>query len=297
MSRRAGSARTTSAPAMVVVMAVAVSLLTAGCGSRPETGGSDDQDLASASAHRSRQVAAAWDGSAAAAEWRSGYHPMAEVVQPPHGGLRGRADRRAYRERNFVLRGELPATWPKTGRVTWSGSPPLTRPLTAPAESYETLAGARVGDAPHLTVTGVEPGTMSLVTSRGPATVPAWLLTLDGYDSPLRLAAALPSELPASPIRPDRDLPGQPLRRLTGIAADGRSVTVVALHGVCDDGPAVDVLETAGSAVLSALVKSREDGGTCTKQGKLEEVTVKLARPLGDRVLLDAHTGRPIAYR
>ncbi|MGW7082212.1 hypothetical protein ACWGH2_01760 [Streptomyces sp. NPDC054871] len=74
-------------------------------------------------------------------------------------------------------------------------------------------------------------------------------------------------------------------------------MTVIALHGVCDDGSEVSVLETSGSAVLSAFVKDRKDAGDCTKQAKMQQVTVKLEHPLGDRVLLDAHTGRPILYR
>ncbi|MFF0451171.1 hypothetical protein ACFYT4_33140 [Streptomyces sp. NPDC004609] len=74
-------------------------------------------------------------------------------------------------------------------------------------------------------------------------------------------------------------------------------MTVVALHGVCDDGPAVDVLETSGSVVLSGSVKDQKDSGNCTKQAKLQQVTVKLEHPLGDRVLLDTHTGQPIPYK
>lgn len=74
-------------------------------------------------------------------------------------------------------------------------------------------------------------------------------------------------------------------------------MTVVALHGVCDDGPVVDVLETRGSVVLSASVKARENTGNCTKQAKMQQVTVKPDRPMGDRVLLDAHTGRPVPYK
>lgn len=81
------------------------------------------------------------------------------------------------------------------------------------------------------------------------------------------------------------------------MSADGRSVTVVAVHGVCDNGPAVDVLETHGSVVLSVSVKEQTDSGHCTKQGKLQQLKVQLGRPLGDRVLLDALTGEPIPYK
>lgn len=74
-------------------------------------------------------------------------------------------------------------------------------------------------------------------------------------------------------------------------------MTVIALHGVCDDGTEVGALETNGSVVLSASVRHREDTGYCTHQARMRRVTVRLERPLGDRVLLDAHTGKPILYR
>ncbi|MET8331562.1 hypothetical protein [Streptomyces sp. NPDC005181] len=220
---------------------------------------------------------------------------MGETVQLPRGGLRSQADKQAYEDQSFVLRGKLPGTWPKDGRVTWAGGGSVTRPLAGADESYKTLAGAPVNGKPDLIVTGAKLGEMSVATSRGPATVPAWLFTLDGYAFPLKRAAAIPSKLPRPPIRPARDIPGYPINRLVRIAADGRSVTVVALHGVCDDGPVVDVLETSGSVVLSASVKYRRDGGDCTKQARMQQVTVKLERPVGDRVLLDAHTGQPVA--
>ncbi|MCX5535605.1 hypothetical protein OG785_34260 [Streptomyces sp. NBC_00006] len=106
-----------------------------------------------------------------------------------------------------------------------------------------------------------------------------------------------PSKAPRSPVKPAHDLPGYPLNRLLQVSADGRSVTVVALHGVCDDGPTVDALETRGSVVLSASVTGRDGERLRTKQGKLERVEVRLRKPLGDRVLLDAHSGRPVPYR
>ncbi|WSA74473.1 hypothetical protein OG930_01795 [Streptomyces sp. NBC_01799] len=263
-----------------------------GCGSEKEA-----DSRAHVATDRARQVATAWDGSTAAAAWRAGYYPMGETVQLPRGGLRSQADKQAYEDQSFVLRGKLPDTSPKDGQVTWAGSGSVTRSLVGADRSYKTLAGARVNGKSHLTVTGAKLGEMSVATSRGPATVPAWLFTLDGYASPLKRAAAVPSKLPRPPIRPARGIPGYPVDRLVQIAADGRSVTVVALHGVCDDGPVVDVLETRGSVVLSASVKYLKDEDDCTKQARMQQVTVKLERPVGDRVLLDAPTGQPVRYK
>ncbi|MFE6184047.1 hypothetical protein ACFQ6U_06425 [Streptomyces sp. NPDC056465] len=223
---------------------------------------------------------------------------MGEAVQLPHGGLRDGADTRAYERQNFVLRGGLPALPQQDGYAQWEDGHTLQMPLTGARTAYESLARGG-GAGPHLTVTGAELGEMTLATSRGPATVPAWLFTLDGYDGPLKQAALLPSKLPEPPVGPVEPIPSSrvltPIDRLTRIAEDGRSVTVAAAHGSCDTGPAVDALETDDSVVLSAYSTGRNDG-PCTAELDKEGVTVQLDRPLDERVLLDAITGRPVPY-
>ncbi|WP_369199295.1 hypothetical protein [Streptomyces sp. PU-14G] len=168
----------------------------------------------------------------------------------------------------------------------------LTRPLKGAEESFEALV--RSSAQPRLRVTGAKLGEMSVTTSRGTAKVPAWLFSLEGYDTPLKQAAVIPSGLPRSPVRPVAGGPSR-LDGLVRYSVDERAVTVISSHGDCDDGSAVDVLETSRSVVLSAFVKGRR-GGLCTKQAKLQQVTVRLAQPVGDRVLLDAHTGQPVLY-
>lgn len=133
-----------------------------GCGSEKEA-----DSRAHVATDRARQVAAAWDGSTAAAAWRAGYYPMGKTVQLPRGGLRSQADKQAYEDQSFVLRGKLPDTWPKDGQVTWAGSGSVTRSLVGADRSYNTLVGARVNGKSHLTVTGAKLGEMSVATSRG----------------------------------------------------------------------------------------------------------------------------------
>lgn len=191
---------------------------------------------------RARQVADAWDGSQAAELWRRGYYPMAEAVQLPEGGFQNATDKRAYEDQNFVLRGALPATPHKDGQVTWASGESLTLPLITAQKAYETL-DRNSGDGPHLTVTVAQLGKMTLATSRGPASIPAWLFTLEGYGTPLRRAAISPSKLPEPPIRPAGQVPSGALwqiSRLVAITSDGRSVKLVAVHGSCDDGPALN---------------------------------------------------------
>lgn len=291
-----GSTRAVS-PLVAVALAVAGLGALSGCGGVQERdGGSAQEDTRDreARAHRARQVAAAWDGSATAAAWRVGYHPLGPVTQLPRGGLRSKADKRAYQNNSFVLRTELPAAGPGEGRAVWDRGGSLTLPQKGAEATHNAPATNRA--KPQLTVTGAKLGEMNVATSRGPAKVPAWLFSLEGYDSPLKRAAVTPSKLPRAPIERTRDVPGNPVRQLVRISADGRSVTVVALHGACDDGAVVDVLETSGSVVLSGSIEGQR-GGLCTKEARSQQVTVELDRPLGHRVPLDALTGQPVRYK
>ncbi|MGC5004775.1 hypothetical protein [Streptomyces sp. DT203] len=290
---------TTRTAGLLAVLALFTVGTVTSCGNETASGGRGTQvrgtDPTPDPQDRARRVADAWDGSRAAESWAEGYYPMGETVQLPAGAFRNDADKRAYGAQNFVLRGELPTTSRKDGRVKWESGGSLTLPLMGSREAFEAIAGGG-GDGPHLTVTGAELGSMPLVTSRGPATVPAWLFTLEGYDMPLKRVALSPSELPQPPIGPAGEVPTDklaPLGGLAEVAGDGRSVTVVATHGACDEGPAVDVLETDGSVVLSGSVVGTKDG-PCTAVLLSKEMTVQLDRPVGDRVLLDAFTGRPV---
>ncbi|MFE7277626.1 hypothetical protein [Streptomyces sp. NPDC057623] len=282
--------RTTSSH--IVGTLTALGLFATGCGA--DAAGADTSEPAPDTRPRALKVARAWDGSPAAEIWRKGYFPVADPVQLPEDAFHDDADKEAYASRNFVLRGDLPERSAKDARVTWRSGDSLTLPLMGAREAYERLDRGS-SPAPHLTVTGAKLGETTLATSRGPATVPAWLFTLDGYDTPLKRVALAPAKPPRSPIGPVSHLSEGlfELDKMVEVAADGGSVTVLAHHGACDDGPAVDVLETDGSVVLSGYVTGQEEG-PCTAQLLARKVTVELDRPLGDRILLDAYTGRPV---
>ncbi|MZD07365.1 hypothetical protein GTW43_20095 [Streptomyces sp. SID5785] len=283
-------------PLTALAFAGVLSGMIAGCGDRAlgEREGSD----ADAVAARARQVAEAWDGSSAAEAWRAGLHPMSDVTQPPRGGFHSAADERAYRHKNFVLRTQLPTRWPKTGQVVWPDGGKLSRPLVDPRKAFESMSSAPPAGEPPLTVTGVKFATMTITTGRGPTTVPAWAFSVKGYESPVKRAAAEPSGLPdRPPVRGTADVPVDKVHHLVRMDPRERTVSVVTVHGACEESSAVDVLETKGSVVLSATAVNRRGDGLCTKQAELRQVTVRLDRPLGERLLLDAHTGLPVPYR
>ncbi|WP_128434959.1 hypothetical protein [Streptomyces cyaneus] len=280
-----------------VQLLTVLGLLATGCGAGGAGAGGPGADNSEPAPHtrpRALKVAKAWDGSPAAEIWREGYYPMAEPVQPPEGAFHNEADKEAYISENFVLRGDLPETPEKDAKVTWQDGDSLTLPLMSAWEAYEKLDN-NGSPAPSLTVTGAKLSETTLATSRGPATVPVWLFTLKGYDTPLKQVALTPSKPPKPPIGAVGQVSADlwELNKLVEVAADGRSVTVLAHHGACDDGPVVDVLETDGSVVLSGRMVGTSDG-VCTLQLLAKKVTVKLDRPLGDRILLDAFTGRPV---
>ncbi|MDF3148392.1 MULTISPECIES: hypothetical protein [unclassified Streptomyces] len=277
-----------------VQLLTALGLLAAGCGAGSGAAGSGESEPAPDTRPRALKVAKAWDGSPAAEIWREGYYPMADPVQLPEGAFHNEADKEAYISENFVLRGDLPETPKRDAKVTWQDGDSLTLPLMGAREAYEKLDN-NDSPAPRLTVTGAKLSETTLATSRGPATVPVWLFTLKGYDTPLKQVALNASKPPEAPIGPVDQVSDDlwELNKLVEVAADGRSVTVLAHHGACDDGPAVDVLETDGSVVLSGYIVGTGDG-PCTLQLLAKKVTVKLDRPLGDRILLDAFTGRPV---
>lgn len=288
---------TTTTTPRTARLLTALALFTLAAGAAVGCGNEKAGDSPPQSGTRAHQVAEAWDGSQAAEVWRKGYYPMGESVQLPDGAFRDEDDKLAYMTQNFVLRGKLHFTSPKDGKVKWESGDSLTLPLTGARAAYEMVARGG-GEGPHLTVTGAKLGEMALATSCGPATVPAWLFTLDGYDTPLKRVALSPSKLPEVPIKPAGETPTNhlmPLDRLAEVAGDGRSVTVVANHGSCDDGPAVAVLETDDSVVLSASVVGTKDGA-CTADLHAKKVTVKLDRPVADRILLDAFTGLPVPF-
>ncbi|MGW3910044.1 hypothetical protein ACWEBX_00735 [Streptomyces sp. NPDC005070] len=281
-----------------VKLLVALGLVAAaavGCGddrapAGGRAGGQDPHD-------RARRVAAAWEGSEAARVWRHGYYPLGDAVQLPEGAFHNDADKRAYTTQNFELRASLPDAPVKQAKIRWRDGDSLTLPLTSARAAYDKLGRGR-NSGPALTVTGARLGEMTVPTSRGTATAPAWLFTVKGYDTPLKRVAVTPSELPRSPIGAVREQTAElgPLAGLDTIARDGRTLTLRAEHGACDDGPAVDVLETGGSVVLSASVRGTSDG-PCTSELRVEKVKVKLRHPVGDRILLDAFTGKPVSHR
>ncbi|MBC9715055.1 hypothetical protein H9Y04_21115 [Streptomyces sp. TRM66268-LWL] len=281
----------------LLVLLLAGMLSLAGCGDESSAGGGPAVD--GEGKGRARQVSDAWRGSDAAQQWREGFFPLEELVWLPADAWHSSEDKIAYGEGRFTVAGEL-SDKATQGKIRWedSGESLGVQVLSAEAtlELFRTQEPS--GEGQGLTITQAKLDLHRVATSRGPASVPVWYFTVQGYDQPLIRAAVAADAITRSPIGPVEEQTDDlmPLDGLGSVSGDGRSLVVLAGHGACDDGPVVQVLETDENVVLTASVRGRNDG-PCTDQLLIEKVTVKLKQPLGKRVLLDAFTGVPVELK
>ncbi|HWG98009.1 MAG TPA: hypothetical protein VNV66_01525 [Pilimelia sp.] len=304
-------------------------LLTAACADAPGSAASSQAPDAAASAprevaaafeRRAVEVAAAWRAAARPDAWRRGLVPLQSLTVAPAGELSDEA-RQAIRAGWFRLDATLPSDLPSaTGQVRFPDGATLRVPLTGAVDAYRAIrpgeppdcaptsprsqpTGSAGADSPDaavtdvpgctvLTVTDVRLGTAPLRTSRGEATVPAWLFTVRGLPGPLARVAVAPDAVgtPPSPA------PGEPphvrglvyAQELTEVA--GARVGYRLGIGACDGDPAPLVYEADDLVVVGGSVTPST--GVCTEQLVLHPVAVTLTAPLGARPVLNAQTGQ-----
>jgi hypothetical protein len=278
-------------------------------------------------ARRAAEVADAWRPGPA---WRSGYVPLDEATVLV--GDPGFTDETKQAFLNGWYRDQipLPASRPADGTIRFPDGV-LRVPLVSAADAYAQLhqadpppcegrpmdpgprrpkGGPTIEPGPDgwattsapspcvpLTVTGVTLGSASVRTSRGEASVPAWLFTVEGLRAPVARLAVAPSAVGAVPEgvaptgRPDDGvLAATDLRAVQGNRVDYRVGA-----GACDGQPTPLVLERDDVVVLGAGVLRAT--GPCTMELVLKPVTVTLKAPLGARAVLDVASGTPLVVR
>jgi hypothetical protein len=250
-----------------------------------------------------RQEATAWARSPLATEWRTGLVVLSagSLSSGPSGGFRSGAAKLAFVNGDLVFTGQPPSTAP-SGVVTWpDGSTMKVQPLSE-ARVFAELASSRqcpgCATTP-LAVTAARPATIDVLTSRGTASVPAWSFTLQGVSAPV-IQAALP---PGSYATPNTDgMPAEKLRPLGasfvgGVtvtpSADGRTLTVGLPGGSCETTWGGLVSEVGGVVVVGGWLHNPNPDQACAGVLLLRKVTVHLAAPLDDRVVIDGATGQP----
>ncbi|SCL35238.1 hypothetical protein GA0074692_4041 [Micromonospora pallida] len=180
------------------------------------------------------------------------------------------------------------------------GRPKVPGPTVEPGPDGPGPDGP-VSDSPAaapctaLTVTGVKLGTVELRTSRGEATVPAWLFTVEELAVPVARVAVAPSAVSAVPAGAGPS--GPPAPELAAaqnvVSIEGAELTWRVGVGACDTGVEPLVAEFDDVVVVGAGVT--RGTGVCTDQLKLEPVSATLKAPLGSRAVLDVVTGSPVS--
>lgn len=295
------------------VLLVAV-LAVAACGSQraaqPGTAGTASQAAGqngpAAFVSRARQVTAQWDRSAAARAWRTGLVLMSAsdlTTMPRNAGFSSGGEKDAFGSGHFRLAGALPAA-PLPGVVRWADGSTLRLPLLTARAAFGELATQRPCGGPgacgQLTVTGAEPGAVTIATSRGMASVPAWHFTVAGLGWKVSEVAVARSALVALPdygptVPAGQNTPG--VSGLTAVSADGRTLTVGLIGGACDAAWGAYRYETSTTVVAGSWQKPSPGNGPCPAVGLFRTARVRLARPLGTRVVLDVASGLPLVSR
>ncbi|GAB7040173.1 MULTISPECIES: hypothetical protein [Catenuloplanes] len=275
---------------------------------------------------RAEAVAAVWPAVAAATPaWRTGFVPLQDPLIAPAG--LSDEQRQAFDAGWFTLEGSLP-TAAGSGEVAYAAGAEQA-PLLSAADAFALIdrgdpppcepgTGKRPGGAPsapaagqpgpdspvsaddaactRLPVTGATLGTVPLRTSRGDATVPAWLFAVRGVPSPIaRVAVASTAPVPSPSLAPpstgaDTLKATQSVARVAGTAIDLRLGV-----GACDEQITPLVHETETVIVVGGTAVSTAE--MCTEQLVIHPATVTLAAPAGDRPILDALTGQVLLLR
>jgi hypothetical protein len=298
---------TISRTAAVLVAALAV----AACGSQraapPATGQTTPPALGqngpATFVTRARQVTAQWGQSAAARFWRTGLvllDPSDLTPVPPDKGFSSQREKDAFGSGHFRLAGTLPAE-PLPGLVRWADGTTLRLPLLSARAAFAELAAQRPCGGPYacgqITVTGAQPGVVTVRTSRGLASVPAWHFTVAGLGWRVSEVAVSRSALVVlsgyGPIPPaGRNTPG--VSGLTAVSADGRTLTLSFIGSACDAAWGAYRYESGGTVVAGSWEKPSAGNTPCPAVGMPHTARVTLARPLGTRAVLDVASGLPL---
>ncbi|HEX4092715.1 MAG TPA: hypothetical protein VHZ33_28690 [Trebonia sp.] len=252
---------------------------------------------------RARQVVAAWQRSPTNKAWRTGVVLLNadQLTLLPKTGFPSGQTKIAFVTGNLVVAGRLPAG-PKNGTVAWAGGGTATVPLLTAAQALTPLTKsspcpAGAGACGHLTVTGAKPATLTVATSRGEATVPAWAFTVKELSFPIIQSALAPSgylllpDSSAFALTKDDGFGGA---GGASVSANGRELTVQFTTGVCIDKWGGLQYATGSAVVIGSWTQAANTNTPCAAMAVMRSATVRLARPLGDRVLLDAGTGLPV---
>jgi hypothetical protein len=280
------------------VFALLVATTLAGCAFAP---GATDP----AAAHqRAQAVLSAWADAVAAADADAAVTPVGELTGQVGDWEEAVGDnnKRALMAGLIASDRPLSEEAPPDGEVVWQDGTTTKVPLVSAQQAIvamESTTEAPCADCTLLLATAAELTTGPIQTSRGPATAPIWVFTLEGTAVKVTRVAI------ANPVVVTPDDGGWGL----GLAIDSASGSArgteltVAFVGAPDPGDKPCGEDYTAEAVESDLavvvIVTRHPhlaplGEACSAVGARRTATATLAAPLGDRVVLDLQQGTPV---
>ncbi len=222
-------------------------------------------------------------------------------LEPENHGLK-----EALSAGRLVPAAALPAAPDRPGKITWadgrSRSVSVLSAADALAAHRQDAAGC--GGCAPVDVTGARPVAMLVHTTTGQVTVPGWEYTVRGTAVRVLYAAVGDADtvtVTAPPWDPHDPPDGHPFHSATTVQ-NSRQLTVsfTGARGPADESCGEDyhaeAIESGNAVVVILVVERRHDGDeVCPLIGYSRTETVSLARPVGERAVLSAQHGMPVA--
>lgn len=260
-----------------------------------------------------KQEASAWPRSPLGQLWKTSLviPSAADLTFVPNDDLEPAAVMAALGNGDLVYTGPPPSRYGPAAVVTWTNTGARTKvPVLSEAQTFSALKNNALGRCPNchttpLAVTNAQPDTMPVPTNRGTAVVPAWLFSIPAMGEGIEEAALAPGSYVTE--NSARGAPANlgPLgagfvgaAEASALTPDGRTLGMYLDSDPCDP-PATWgglVAEVGDVVVVGGWIHDPHPITSCVAGGQGQYVTVHLAAPLGDRVILDAATGSPAPY-
>ena len=255
--------------------------------------------------HRQAQEALArWDVAASAAAGGSGFVLVGESTLMVGGdwgpNLDGGNAKLAWGAGLFVVATPLPSDAPPGGTVQWQDGTTHAVPVISAQQALSDIRAAAQSPCPEcipLQITAARLTTATFQTSRGPAQAPAWEFSLKDTDVKLD-QVAVGDQFRVPPMAaPNDQSAGQPWVgspvQSASVDASGMTITVT-VEGAPDPGDkpcgadyTAEAVESDTAVVVIVYEHRNTLPAACSAVGAFRTAQVTLAKPLGNRTLID----------
>lgn len=197
----------------------------------------------------------------------------------------------------------LPAATPPRGEVRWVDGTSTSVELLSASQALDQLvktADSSCSDCRPLEVTAARLTTGTVQMSRGSATVPVWEFTIRGTTVKVtRVAVANRISIVPPPWDPSNAADGISIESARGTA--GAKQLTVLFVGAPDRGDqpcgsdyTAEAVESDFAVVVIVIEHPNPTPAACTLVGAERSAQVDLAKPLGDRAVLEIKQGFPV---